>query len=137
MVNCMISLELWNVELKSLAVLVPHPSGVVWANQVGGVACLHPQAEGLLVFLPVALAEPDPLQEFGRHQGYDTDRVMEFLTVNGIAEDFEPLSPEEFVVFGHYLAEAWVPVKIRGSGKIAALDPFQGRMAILTYENSD
>ncbi len=34
------------------ALVIPHPTGIVYSNQAGGHACLQPQAEGFLI--PIA-----------------------------------------------------------------------------------
>ena len=39
-------------DLAGTALVIPHPTGIVYSNQAGGHACLQPAAEGFLV--PIA-----------------------------------------------------------------------------------
>lgn len=48
-----IAMPVIDLEVDSLGVIVIRPSGVQYANQAGGVACLHPHEEGVYAPLPV------------------------------------------------------------------------------------
>lgn len=128
--------------------ILPGPSGVVWRNQVGGAACSHPELEGIFVPLPMHLpdASEDPLRDVymtERNGDYSTILVQQFLDSEGwLAECFEPLEQWADVPSPRLLAEAWVPVRVRGhmppdGGDSDILAPFLGREVVLVYTNSD
>lgn len=41
------------LDFDGLGLIISFPSGVIYTNQVGGYACLHPEVEGVFVPLPV------------------------------------------------------------------------------------
>ena len=125
-------------------VIVSHPSGVVFTNQVGGYACQHPVIEG--VFIPLnrpglqtALDQYffyGPKWEGHCYRGIDeeTATVLDHLLAGhpmtrGIAVDRARLADS---------VEAWIHVIItpHRDGE-DALTGFDGRTAVLTWENSD
>src|SRR5262245_12279282 len=56
--------------LEQLALIVKRPSGVLYTNQVGGVCCLKPAEEGVLVPLGINCDILDKLAAyFSLHQG--------------------------------------------------------------------
>ena len=132
-----LTIEIWDLDLEYLCALFPLPTGVIWRNQVGGVGCYHPTMEGILVPLPVKLEYCDPLMEERPPNTYRPELVQKFLKEHNIQDSFHPLTESEAKAFGHYLAEAWVPVKVLESAPFEALSPFVGRPCILTYQNSD
>lgn len=124
--------------------IVSHPSGVAFTNQVGGYACHHPVMEG--VYIPLNRAELH--QAFDQYffygpkwQGHcyrgideETADVVDRLLAShpltrGIVVDRSRLGAS---------VEAWIHVTIApqddGDDMWTA---FAGRPAVLTWENSD
>ena|SRR5579871_3628742 len=115
--------------------LVEHPSGITWANQVGGVAVMPAEFEGILVPLDAALKlDDDPLTNHAPFQGDPVsarERISRWLRWAGLEWALEPRDDA-------FVAEAWIPVRVRADlAPDAWLGAFAGRRAIVTYENSD
>jgi len=121
--------------------IVEFPSGVAFTNQVGGVACLHPTIEGVLLPLPVRPALTDnPLLDW-----YECDPPKQ----SEIQARFEAI--ERWLKWAELdnvlepridapLSEAWIPVRV--ASQLAhpceeLFGAFRGRNAIITYGNSD
>lgn len=133
--------ELWDLKL-SLTLIVRRPTGVVFTNQVGGIACLHPRIEGVLIPLHThPMAPDDPLENYYESSLFPEEslpstrctRIREWLQWADLLDVFEPVGDIE-------LAEAWIPVRILQEpheGYIPMLGAFRGQTGILTYENSD
>jgi hypothetical protein len=45
-------------EFESLGVILSHPTGIIYTNQVAGYACLHPEIEGAFVPLVDGVGRP-------------------------------------------------------------------------------
>lgn len=133
--------QLWDYEGAGL--IIPAPTGIVWSNQTGGMACHHPELEGY--FLPVRVSE-----------SLFSDWCC---TTDGFAKaTWDGLS----VAVGRALGpcwqfdttraadgqEAWIPVYSTHKDRCHcwmsedqklgdSTRPIDGRGAILTYENCD
>jgi len=147
-------IELW--EGVGLGLLIEWPSGILYSNQTGGTACLHPEVEGLFVPLRndcerdgdrLLSPENDLLEYFegpkhrgtGAIHGLDADDA-EFITsvlakwhLHQIAVDHTRLSDSH---------EAWVHVVIDGEADRGDGLPLRGfpphrLKGILTWSNSD
>lgn len=135
-----VRIELWGMGDPFLGVIVPAPTGIVWTNQTGGMCCAHPELEGFLV--PLAgegPREPDPFENvFPGMNPYDPVQVQQWLEFNGLEPLFEPLRATDEAP-DH--AEAWIWVRIRCAPehlfRSVALQNLCGRVAVLTYNNSD
>jgi len=116
---------------------------MLFTNQTGGVACLHPKCEGVLLpltsFRGLNLEKDDPLQDFYESllaPITEIDRIAwidRWLSWSKADDLFSARGDEE-------LAEAWIPVRIRpevGTEGHPLLGAFAGCEAILTYTNSD
>ena len=147
-------IELW--EGVGLGLIIEWPSGILYSNQTGGTACLHPEVEG--VFIPLRndcerdgdrlLSPENELLEYfegpkhrgtGAIRGLDTDdaelitSVLAKWQLHQLAVDRTRLGDSH---------EAWVYVVIEG--ELAGGDglPLRGFPAhplkgILTWSNSD
>lgn len=135
------TVELWPFDELSPMLIVELPSGVTFTNQVGGVACLHPIVEGILLPLPVRppLAD-DPLLNW-----YECDppkpseiesrleAINRWLKWADLDNVLEPRIDAP-------LSEAWIPVRV--ASQLAhpyeeLLGAFRGANAVVTYGNSD
>ncbi len=117
--------------VRGMVVLLP--TGVFFSSQAGGVYCDHPKAEG--VFVPLNFGPRDPGEDALLDlwpAEYDAEQVEDWLQRWGLLEFLQP-DPG-----ATYLAEAWIPVRIREHAKEHPLfTPFAGCRAILIYPNSD
>ena len=148
------TIHLSGVDNLGLCVLVEHPTGVVWQNQVGGVAVIPMSLEGVLIPLPgrtpveadVGSLDPYVFAEWGprtpdplyNHSPYSDDaipfeaRIDGWLQWSGYHTVFEPRL-EHWMV-----AEAWIPVWVRKDlPEDHLLAQWGGHRAVLTYQNSD
>ena len=135
--------------------LVPCKTGVLWTNQVGGIANVHPEVEGFFVPLPSCWEPPgNPLESISScDMPYDAEfqsMVTMFLSFVPLHFLFRPLDVDEFRRFcdcvgNNAIAEAWVPVRVLDfdCADLAAhpycdiLEPLRGRDVILVYGNCD
>lgn len=132
---------------EMLGLIVLMPSGVVFTNQTGGTACMHPDAEGIFVPLYFSGKWPIELESFWWKgwEHYDSPQVqvcLDGMELNHILEpvpltDFRMTTLAELDGWG----EAWIPVRIKEAPEHTdnweALHDFVGHYAILTYSNSD
>ena len=140
--------------LKQLALILHEPTGIYYTNQAGGMACSHPEAEGVLVFVG---------DRFNRI--YDR---LSYYSFSLLDDDREGLKKEDadyldsiFMRKAKYLRvdrskleesmEAWIHVVLElGFPKIEEgdIDPmfsglspfcsgFDCKSGILTWDNSD
>ena len=146
-------IELYSASGIGLIILCP--SGVLYTNQTGGHACLHPVAEG--VYVPLINSDPQVHQETELFE-YFTGSKYQGWCHDGIDED-------DLAVIDHILQkgwytkyllvdrdrlrashEAWIYVTIqkhpdrqahweRQAGYV--LYGFEGKNGILTWTNSD
>jgi hypothetical protein len=125
-------IQLW--QLKGSFLIIPGPSGIVYSNQAGGMACLHPKQEGALVPFPrldkflfpcwgcwgeaITIAEADEMDAFFK------DSAPE------LSVDRTRLADS---------TEAWVWVVCRNTPEDPSLALFGSwsGSAILTWENCD
>ncbi len=133
------------------ALVVPHPSGIVYSNQAGGQACLQPQVEGFLVPIAndVGLA---PLYGF---RSPENDLLRYFKKLQWCGAPLTVRDAEEIEAIMHSLPlwaglrvdrdrlsesiEAWVFVTITdcGTNPILVDGIAYPVRAILTWTNSD
>jgi hypothetical protein len=121
--------ELVEVE-DFFGVVVACASGVSWAAQIGGTACLRRELEGIfcpLVGGPRGADPDDPMLDVVAD--YDPELVRRFLDAFDL-RGFEPLPPEARPAWARRVCEAWVPIVVRGSD-------FDGAVGVLVYPNSD
>ena len=129
-----------------LGLLLLVPSGIVYTNQANGVACDHPQAEGVLAPFGTAGLQPysQPLCDYftsrecnrGHLEGVDADFIDAFLLTTWapfvVKVDRTRLT-ESY--------EAWVFVVLEGNSPTYSsltLPGFRFPMgAVLVWENSD
>ena len=140
------SIELWD-DQDFTGVIILDESGQIWSNQVGGTACMHPKAKGIFINLPSYRFDTgmdNPWNDFvgSQENPYDPAYVQEFLDYSGCDQIVEPLTQEEYQSIpdgSRRCCEAWIPVKVRDVGVVlpVSLEPFRGRIGIITHENSD
>ena len=116
-----VSIPVFGVYLNVPVVLIEAQTGVAYAGQVGGIACLHPSVEGFPVFL-----EPGPWA------GLTEISCREACGVNGLTEEVAdqleaawPLNGEITIFDPIFVrldrsrlslgAEAWFPVTIQSN----------------------
>jgi len=138
--------------LRQLGLIISHHSGVIYTNQVGGFACLHPEIEG--VFVPLSDDSKTIEQRLSQHftgakwkghcyKGIDeetADFTDDLLSLNFLTKrlkvDRDKLKES---------IEAWIWVEIDESDFIETQNGtiesefrgFPSRKGILTWENSD
>lgn len=129
-------------ELEGVGLIIAHPSGVEYTNQVGGYACLHPKLEGVLVPLITALPAPEELYAHFTgpkwkghcYEGIDAE-TADFI--DGLLCKYGwdgPILVDRERMAESY--EAWIRVKVGLNGSHWHGD-FQGGAGVLTWENSD
>lgn len=132
-------LEVWDYWRVGL-IMLDDNSGTYFSNQVGGVCCLHPAAQGLFVLLPGPLEEympadvEDPLMDVS-YSGDAYNQVQKFLDAYP-ALAYVVRRPDSDHPLASELHEAWVPVTVRAP-EDHWLSAWNGHHAILTYPNSD
>lgn len=147
--------DLSSIEEGYLGLIHPRPSGVIWRNQAGGTGMATPSIEGIFIPLPAVAPEweDDPLYNRRYQEGSNDYRAVRPLVQAFLETDsflsawFETLEGWHQVpdAGARYIAEAWVPVRVRKS--LSAddgfyfrgeyLKPIAGEIVILTYPNSD
>jgi hypothetical protein len=135
--------RIWLDEIAGPVIIVPAATGVVYCNQVDGVACVHRELEGFLLPLPVnraSIFSPDWwYRSFNRRCAGDTDVWNEAMAE--LARTVE--TGEEVIdlrVESHpENSEAWVHVSfsLRDSGQADALAADGRIRGVLTWENCD
>lgn len=126
---------------QGLGVVVLGPSGTLYANQCGGLACHHPEAEG--TYVPLGPAPPELEAHFaaGKWQGRcyagiddDTARFVEDqLAINVFGGEFLVVVDRSRLADSE---EAWIFVTILPC-EHAILAPHAGARGILVWQNSD
>ena len=125
-------------EAIGIGVIIPLKTHVIFSNQTGGNACLHPEVEGIYVPLaPWQESLKDPFYNLWEVK-YNKKMVETFLKEFGLFETLEPMAPPSL----EEDTEAWVWVKIRENiAELPAanwsLRPFAGLPCVVTYPNSD
>jgi len=131
---------LW--DMCGVAAIILENSNVIYYNQTGGTACLHPEAEGILVFFnnDPPLASPELSFEYQLTQLF-VDEV----------EMTEELAKKIDQILGSYDAtacakvdryrmneshEAWIYITIRETEQ-SIITGFGDCSAVLTWPNSD
>lgn len=113
------------------------PTGIEYANQVGGTACLRKCLEGYLVPMEMGFGSVArfPLEGVADDLGIETRHTAERVFES--ARFFNmPLSAFLSVVPGEAISEAWIPVKVSGAFPGNPGIPV-GAHGFLTYGNSD
>jgi hypothetical protein len=130
-------------------IIFPDTTGYVYTNQVGGTRCAHPHLEGIFAPLSSRLNASFAFSLLDVAREYDGDLVTRFLREEELDEAFDVVPPtlalelsSAWASAGNFcLAEAWVPVKVRSSHNERdgwwVLDPFAGKVGVLTWCNSD
>ncbi|WP_417387137.1 DUF6210 family protein [Gimesia sp.] len=133
------------------ALVIPHPTGIVYSNQAGGHACLQPQAEGFLVPIAndVGLA---PAHDFRSPENELFHYFTELCSCGAMLTEADAQMIESIM---HQLpqwsglsvdrdrlddsVEAWVFVKVaEPKRKLTIVDGLNYPVrAILTWTNSD
>jgi hypothetical protein len=138
-------IKLYNT--NGIGVIVIHETGVLYSNQVGGYACLHPEIEGVYIPLHNELVpQEDELMTFftgSKWQGWcDTEidnETADFVdTVLSKSPDTKQFKVNRSMLKNS--CEAWVNVKILPTGEernLSLLRDFESGKGILTWENSD
>jgi hypothetical protein len=147
-------IELW--EGVGLGLIIEWRSGILYSNQTGGTACLHPEVEG--VFVPLRndcerdserllSPEKDLLEYFEgpKHRGTGAIRGLDTDDADFITSIFARWHIHELAVDRTRLRdshEAWVHVVV--DGELGGGDglplkgfPRDSRKGILTWSNSD
>lgn len=128
-------------EFDGLGLILLHPSGVLYTNQVAGYGCLHPEVEGIFVPLPVQVGrrEIHALQQHFRgswHPLTDADAQV----VDGVfqANNLGYLRVDRARLADSY--EAWVYVTVdhpQQDREAALFHGFTTRAGVVTWMNSD
>jgi hypothetical protein len=129
-------IELFNFD--GLGLIILFPSGVVYTNQVGGLGCLHPQAEG--VFVPLSIRHKKVL--FALQQNFNGDwhhiKETDAQIVDKLlrSDGFEFIKVDRTKLEESF--EAWIYVDVEKlSEPVPLLNGFGKVKGILTWENSD
>lgn len=126
------------INFDGLGLIISFPSGVIYTNQVGGYACLHPEIEG--VFFPLAVKHKKILFALESHfrgdwnhlQAKDADVVDKLLR----SEDFGHLKVDRSKLKESF--EAWIYVEVGDLTRTFPLiSGFGKTKGILTWANSD
>lgn len=126
----------WHDNPHFLGLILPEPSGYLWTNQVGGTMCAHPDLEGIFIPLPAewkAAEIADPLFNVYPNESDGPGAVAKFLEAYEHLNNALLPAPDFYPEF----CEAWIPVQVRAGLENSLLEPFAGRLGILTYSNSD
>ena len=127
---------------EGLGLIILHPSGVLYTNQVGGHGCFHPEVEG--VFLPLKTCENrTELKSLEEHFKGSWDSLNEFeanlvdTVLQKSGQDLSWISVDRSRLKDSF--EAWVYVKLNPKKTHAheSLTGFDGSLGILTWPNSD
>ena len=130
-------------------VILRHPTGVVFSNQVGGIACKRPRLEGVFLPIPPIDSTTDALRDeccLPGDPGFSaliveyTDNylilIRDFLESEDLTDFLSPPTPEVLHEWG--IAEAWIPVRVKQAHSLwPPFNGFKGRHGIITYPNSD
>lgn len=142
-------------ELKQPAIIVKAETGLIYTNQVNGVACSHPSQEGFLVHLP---PPPEGVRIFDPGYWYKTMPALD----DALYDELEEVLNRKYSFLWHTRDirvdrkarnyEAWVHVRFRGDFEPGRFftgsftkDPNQDARpqdypeyeGILTWENCD
>lgn len=137
---------LWDMP-DEIMLIVEHPSGVIYENQVGGVVCFPGEQEGVLAPVDVARATVEAVQNLPYRQGAEgisseiADAIDALLAAESGARmlkvDRERMQESW---------EAWVYVQIDaprttvhklGDGYFGSVYGFGSARGVLTWPNSD
>jgi hypothetical protein len=138
-------------EHSGTALVIPHATGIIYTNQVGGHACFHPQAEGFLV----PIANDVGLAPENRFLSPENDLFLYFTKQHSCGESLTENDALKIEGIMHQLplwggltvdrkrladsVEAWVFVRIADSeNKPIPVDGLTYPLdAILTWTNTD
>jgi len=125
-------------EFDSLGLIISFPSGVIYTNQVGGYANLHPEIEG--IFVPLSIGHKKILFALQQHfngnwyhiEKSDAEIVNRLLRSDG----FDFIRVDEDKLEESY--EAWIYVDVEElSEMFPLLKGFGKAKGVLTWQNSD
>ena len=137
--------RLW--QLNGIGVIIAHPTGVLYTNQVGGYACDHPSMEG--AFVPLMDPNIDQQKALEDHftgpkwrgHCYNGIDVETADVVDGVLAT-SPLT-RRLTVNRDMLnesEEAWIHVRIAPDAEENGYEEFHGfpsGLGVMTWENSD
>jgi len=138
-------IRLW--QLNGIGVIIAHPTGVLYTNQVGGYACDHPSMEG--AFVPLMDPDIDQQKALEDHftgpkwRGHCYGGIDEETA--DVVDDILAMSPltRRLTVNREKLAyseEAGIHVRIapdEEENSFGEFDGFPDDTGVLTWENSD
>jgi hypothetical protein len=138
MVNKRFEVDVGNI---GPCLIISKKTGVLWTNQVGGVCCLHPGLEGILI----------PLNHYWKTTSIEKEYPTKKFIESWIKENNLPLKIKMDAVKAMnkfyknapgVIEEAWIPIEITKIkkdkyGLLNVLSQFEGMCGILTYNNSD
>ena len=127
-----------------IGLIVKAATGVLYSNQAGGFACLHPEVEGFFVPLrtPFGMRELNALQDLFP-SGFDAEDGMDEETAERIDRLLTRQGLKCIRVDRSKLAESWEAwVHVTVSGELDYKVPLEGATparleAVLTWPNSD
>ncbi len=128
-------------EFAGLGLILLHPSGVLFTNQVAGFVCMHPEVEGVFVPLPERVGRPEVHALRAHFRGnWHTLTEEDAKVVDGIFRSSQLgfLRVDRARLADSY--EAWVYVVVDHPQQDRAMDLFHGfttRAGIVTWMNSD
>jgi hypothetical protein len=123
-------------------VIVPMPTGVVWIGTAGGQVRDEPGLEGIFIPYELKLGRGShPLTNVFNTASYDETLAQEFLEGAQAAEDFTAIDSESadrasLGRYSNYMAEAWLPVRIKLVPANNLLSSVADLVAILVWKNS-
>jgi len=147
-----VRVDLWN--MAGTAIIVPHPCGVFYKNQVGGYSCSHCELEGILVPLttggsgsqnlsntcPLAIELFDYFFKGSKWKGH-CYRGLDEETADHLDALFQKYKSTSFLRVDRTLLskskEAWIHVTLHFPDAGLSLFSVSSKTAILTWPNSD
>ena len=125
-------------DYDGLGLIVLFPSGVIFTNQVGGHACLHPEAEG--VFVPLSVGHKKILFALQQHFNSNWHHIEEIdaQVIDKLlrSDEFEFITVDKTKLEESF--EAWIYVDIEEvSETFPLLNGFGKTKGVLIWQNSD
>jgi hypothetical protein len=138
MIEALPTVDLATLELKDLGLIIQSKTGVIFTNQVGGLGCLHPEAQG--VFIPLSVGHKKILlaltQHFRGDWNHINERDADFIDRLLRSDGFEFIKVDRSRLKDSF--EAWIYVNVENSDEeFPAIKGFGESKGILTWQNSD
>jgi hypothetical protein len=103
---------------EDVALIIAHPTGVIYQAQAGGMLCSHPECEGFVICLGAGLSHFDDC-------GYGCDNIgFEASLRDKLATDLDPLLQRYSLGWTYQISfdfdridelqEGWWPVLVKG-----------------------